>query len=129
MPFLRPPCCPNCSGPVRLEALWKCIRTDRGNFPVDAVGLRCPTCNVPLRVLSGSAPWRVFGVQIALLVLSGLIADHFVAIALLTKSQWIAVPLLSILVGAGLSYWLAPRLVTLRRPIGGEEIAFPLDSK
>jgi hypothetical protein len=54
MSLLDPPRCPNCNSEIALKNLWDAApKTRGGSAIVRQVGIACPTCGVPLKVLQG----------------------------------------------------------------------------
>jgi hypothetical protein len=60
MPLLDPPRCPNCHSEIALKGLWVAAPKNRGGALIlRSVGITCPTCRVPLKVLQGRVVWTL----------------------------------------------------------------------
>ena len=128
MPLLSPPRCPQCSGDVPLEPLWRVAPTNRSNFLVGDIGIQCPHCGARLRILQGRASWGVFFLFLAALFLVGGVTDYFVRAGVLPRGAFLGVFVLLVILSSPVTR-AAPRLVSLRVAYDGEILRFPLDTE
>lgn len=128
MPLLAPPRCPQCSGDVPLEGLWRVARTNRSNFLVHDTGIRCPHCGVRLRILQGRASWGTFLVFLTALFIAGEVTDRLVRAGVLPKGAFLGLFVLLVIISWPVTR-SAPRLVTLRVAYDGEALEYPLDTE
>jgi len=128
MPLLSPPRCPQCSGEVPLEGLWRVAPTNRSNFLMHDTGIQCPHCGARLRILQGRASWGTFLLLVTALFLVGGMAEHLVKAGVLPRGSFLGAFVLLVMLSWPLTR-SAPRLVTLRVAYDGEILEYPLDTE
>jgi hypothetical protein len=127
MSLLSPPRCPQCSGDVPLEALWRVAPTNRQNYLAGDFGIQCPQCGARLRILQGRASWGTFLLLVAAMFLACGVAEHLEKVGVLPKGSFLGAAVLVVILSWPVTR-SAPRLVTLRLAYDGEILEYPLDT-
>jgi uncharacterized membrane protein len=112
---------------VDLKPLWKVAATNRQNYLVGDVGIRCGNCGTRLRIVQDPAKWGSFVGFFVVLITGNELSDYMQDAGILGKNLALAFVLVFLVIIAAVLGRAAPRLVTLRLAGELDKLEYPLE--
>lgn len=128
MPLVAPPQCPQCSTPLALTPLWGVAKVNAFRMVKGTVGLHCPACGIPLRLVQARIGVALTATCIGIVALAvgwrlalGRQPTDFLSTA--------ALPYAVLALALVIFYWRSvPQLAAVRFALPEEDVDFPLEA-
>lgn len=128
MPLLEPPLCPQCSTVLGMEPIWSAATVNGFRLLSRPVGLHCPACGIPLKVVQSRIVVALVGTFVAVIaLLVGWLASLGPrSISFLDPG---VLPYAILVLALGVLYWRSvPGLARVRVLEPVESVEYPLEA-